>query len=235
MPSVTFVCASKGHTRGAPEASRFGASCGRSPCIASKRSQHAHQSRLICCIAHRTFGDAPSLFSKRKNSRLLEEILIVLADRYQPSLCCVQGNESGSMVKATNCLARRAFEIGAEWSYRLNDDSWLQTPNWGTALTHALTERSRRVLPAVVPRHVNSSVRPAAVGRRRDQRLHEQAPQRPILGVVGPFCPDGKQRTEGGHIILVMDLVRCLPKILAAEPLPVAPCSRNPNERRPTD
>ena len=40
--------------------------------------------------------------------------------------CSPSAGESGSMVKATNCLARRAYEIGAEWSYRVNDDSWFQ-------------------------------------------------------------------------------------------------------------
>ena len=116
------------------------------------------------------------------------------------------------MVKATNCLARRAFDIGVEWSYRLNDDSWLQTANWGNVLTSALSERSHRTLPAVLKSaKVNGSVSPIGTGARQADRLREPVLRRPVLGVTGPFCPDGKQWTfspDGKRELLVMDLVR---------------------------
>ena len=116
------------------------------------------------------------------------------------------------MVKATNCLARRAFDIGVDWSYRLNDDSWLQTANWGSALTYALSERSHRTLPTLLKSaKVNGGVSSIGTGTRKAQRFREPVRRWPVLGVVGPFCPDGKQWTfsqDGKHVLLVMDLVR---------------------------
>ena len=131
------------------------------------------------------------------------------------------------MVKATNCLARRAFDIGAEWSYRLNDDSWLQTPNWGTELTTVLSERSHRVIPLLNFTNANTSVNSTGMQVTRARGLHELEQQLPIVGVVGPFCPDGKQWTEGGHVLLVMDLVRpvCCASIIYV-------CTHNSLEKR---
>merc|ERR1711865_514679 len=56
-----------------------------------------------------------------------------------------------SMVGTTNILTKLAYDDGAEYSYRVNDDTWLKTPNWMGDLSTALKNMSPPNIGAVGP------------------------------------------------------------------------------------
>ena len=115
--------------------------------------------------------------------------------------CGTGSNKSGSMVRATNCIAKRAHAVGAEWSYRVNDDSWLQTANWGPALIRSLAAQSTGALQNI------SSGGTRSAGVRSATTAAAPRPALTVVGVAGPHCSDGKQWTEGDAPLLVMDFV----------------------------
>jgi hypothetical protein len=63
-----------------------------------------------------------------------------LSDAYLPriGLVLVRCADSRSMVANSNCLSRAAHSDGAEYTYRVNDDTVFETPGWLETLPNAL-------------------------------------------------------------------------------------------------
>jgi hypothetical protein len=77
------------------------------------------------------------------------------------------GCDSRSMVAASNCAIKTAYDDGAEYWYRVNDDTNLHTPNWIRDFISTLANFKPPNLGVVGP------VRDAVVECRCQQRLHK--------------------------------------------------------------
>ena len=59
--------------------------------------------------------------------------------------------DSDNMVAASNCAVEAAFDDGASYWYRLNDDTAMVTPNWLRDMPVILIHQSSPSLPPSLP------------------------------------------------------------------------------------
>ena len=104
------------------------------------------------------------------------------------SMLCLVARSSTKQSNKSGHLPRQARDRCKEGDLRADGRS-AQTPNWGSALTEALAARSALSdsVPPATSRATGTTTAAAA-----SLTLAAESPP-PVLGVVGPYCPDGKQ------------------------------------------